>query len=97
MQPKVVLDTLRVARVANGILERLRNALREFPVMFAALSEQVPVALKKPKTKADSDAINQEIWAMLIVLQAVCRSFLAVYGQPPERHIGFLHPGEEAQ
>ena len=90
-----VLDTIRVTRIANGVLERLQRAFEGFPVFLAAISEQEPVRVKPPKTTAESDAINQQLWTLLVVLKAVCRSFLALYGQARQRHIGFLDPEED--
>lgn len=95
MRPKQVLDTIRVIRVANGVLDRLRRAWREMPVFLAALADLEHVASKQPKSKAESDAINQEIQTLLVVLKAGCRSFLESYAEPEKRYFGFLEPEED--
>lgn len=94
-RPETTLDTLRVAQITNGILERLREAWKSLPVFLAAISEQDPVVLKQPKTTADSDAINKQLWTLLIVLKAACRSFLQLYGQPRKRQLGFIDTEED--
>lgn len=86
---KRVLDHARVTKVANGILDRLRNAWQKWPVFLASLAELEPLSVRTPSDVPESDAINREIATQLHTLRATCQAFLETYGQPPERRLGF--------
>lgn len=83
------LGTESAATVANGLLNRLRNALASYPEFLRATDDLKTADVKAKKGQAVEAERAFQVEVLLAVLSGVCEAFIVGFGQTDRGKFGF--------